>query len=74
MTAFLKIVNYDKIKFTFLFLDIVKNQLLISCRFYANFYATKHTRPWPASFLFPALLAEETSASREDFNFVKAEA
>ena len=26
MTAFLKIVNYDKIKFTFLFLDIVKNQ------------------------------------------------
>ena len=67
MTVFLKIVNYDKIKFTFLFLDIVKNQPFNLM--YANFYA-----PWPAWFLFSALLAEETTTSREDFNFMKAEA
>ena len=30
------------------------------------FYATKHRRPWPVWFLFLALLAGETSASRED--------
>ena len=74
MTAFLKIVNYDKMKFIFLFLDIVKNPpfdlMYILCRFLCD----KAYAPLAAWFLFPALLAEETSASREDFNFMKAEA
>ena len=58
---------YTMTKLTFLFWISSRISLLISCRFYANFYATKHRRPWPAWFLFSALLAEETSANREDF-------